>query len=160
MDDIYYFQRKLFQALKYPLSRVEQRHEKQSINDVLTSETGTIARDELKWGRFLKKHQDKFADAFLDLFLLHLDFIGYKTEYELTKSKLNISMTVPNNFLNKLYQAELSEKWENYSNTAQEEISKIFRMKHFLGWTEEEIQENIADLKRDKEEGLTPSDTY
>lgn len=144
--------------MKYPLSRVESANEKQHANILFSSSSGDIARDETKWGRFLKKTQDKFCESFLDLFLLHLDFIGLSTEYEITKAKLNITMQPPNNYIQQMQQNEIDQKWANYDKSDHEEFSKYWRMKKFLGMTDEEIRENAEGLKRDRELGLTPSD--
>lgn len=73
----------------------------------------------------MKKHQDKFCEAFLDLFLLHLDFIGYSTQFNITKSKLNVTMTVPNDFISRMQQNELSQRIENYDRFDKEEFSKV-----------------------------------
>lgn len=159
LDDLHYFQRKLYRSLKYPMSRVESIHEKQSKDNIFGGSGGEIVRDETKWGRFLKKHQDKFCDAFLDLFILHLDYIGLATQYDIDKSKLNISMTVPNNFISVMIQSEFDRKWENYSTTDKEEFSKYWRMKKFLQLTDEDITENAKGLIKDKELGLTKEDS-
>lgn len=158
LEDLYYFQRKLYRALKYPLSRIESTNEKQSSSVLFTQSGGDIARDETKWGRFLKKSQDKFCDVFLDLFLTHLDFIGLSTEYSITKAKLNITLRPPNNYIQQMQQNEINQLWDNYSKTDHPEISKYWRMKKYLNMTDNEIRENAEGLKKDIELGLTPSD--
>lgn len=158
LEDLYYFQRKLYRALKYPLSRIESINEKQSSNVLFSQGSGDIARDETKWGRFLKKSQDKFCDAFLDLFLTHLDFVGLSTEYNITKAKLNITLRPPNNYIQQMQQNEINQMWDNYSKTDHPEISKYWRMKKYLNMTDDEIRENAEGLKKDVELGLTPSD--
>lgn len=155
LDDLYYFQKKMYRALKYPLSRVESVQEKQSKEVLFSSSGGDIARDETKWGKFLKKHQDRFCDAFLDLFLLHLDFIGLKTQYEITKDTLKISMTTPNNYISLMHQNEVEQNWNNYRNSDGEEFSKYWRMKKFLKYTDEEINEIVEGRQKDKELGFT-----
>ena len=120
--------------------------------------SGDIARDETKWGRFLKKTQDKFCDVLLDMFILHLDFIGLAAEYGITKAKLNLTMQPPNNYIQQMQQYELNQRWENYDKTNHEEFSKYWRMKKFLNMTDDEIRENAEGLKKDIELGLTPSD--
>lgn len=158
LDDLHYFQKKLYLSLKYPLSRIESIYEKQSGSVMFSQSGGDISRDETKWGMFLKRHQDKIADALLDVFLLHLDLIGLSTEFDITKAKLNISMSVPNNYISQMNQHEFDQRWNNYNTSDKEEFSKYYRMKYILKMTEEEINENIECLKKDKELGLTPSD--
>jgi len=132
LDDLYYFQRKMYRALKYPMSRIDSIQEKQNKDVIFSGSGGEITRDETKWGRFLKKHQDKFASAFLDIFLLHLDFIGLSTQYDINKSKLNITLTVPNNYITQIHQIEMSQRWDNYNSANSDEFSKYWRMKKYL----------------------------
>ena len=131
-------------------------NEKQTSN-VLFSNNGDQIRSEYSWGVFLSKAQNKFCEAFLDLFMIHLDFIGLASQYEITKAKLNLTMTVPNDYLAAAQQNELDRKWNNYNTTDKDEFAKSWRMKRFLGMTDEEIAENAAALKKDIELGLTPS---
>ncbi len=60
LDDLYYFHKKLYRALKYPISRVEKHQEGRS-DDVLFRgrSLGEITRDEIKWATFLEKQQKK-----------------------------------------------------------------------------------------------------
>jgi hypothetical protein len=49
LDDIYYFQKKLYKALKYPLSRIQNRQEGNSADNIFGgSNYGAIPRDEVK----------------------------------------------------------------------------------------------------------------
>jgi hypothetical protein len=49
LDDIYYFQRKLYNALKYPISRIQNRQENRSGDNLFGgSNFGEISRDEVK----------------------------------------------------------------------------------------------------------------
>lgn len=158
LDDLYFFQKKLYKALKYPMSRVERVMERASSEVKFADSSGEIARDEIKWGRFLKKHQDKFCESFLDLFMLHLQFTGLKKEFGIRRDMLHISMTTPNNYIALMQQYEFDKNWENYSTTDHPEFSKYWRMKRILKLTDEEIEENIKFLQKDKDNGLTASE--
>ena len=157
LDDLYYFHRKMYRALKYPLSRVDSIQEKQSRDDLYQkTSSGEITRDEVKWGRFLKYHQDKFSEAFLDLFLLHLNLKGIKKEFNIKRSKLYCEMTVPNNFISQMNQLEQETRWSNYNSSNSEEFSKYWRMKKYLKLTDEEILANSTGFKKDQELGFAP----
>lgn len=158
LDDLHYFQKKLYRALKYPMSRVEHIFEQQAKEIRVADSSGEIARDETKWGRFLKKHQDKFSEAFLDVFMLDLEFKGWAEEFGIKRDMLHVSMTVPNDFIGSMKQVEFDRKWNNYQLSDHPEFSKYWRMKRILKLTDEEIQENVEMLKKDKELGLTPSE--
>lgn len=159
LDDLYYFHRKMYRALKYPLSRVDSIQEKQSRDDLYQkTSSGEITRDEVKWGRFLKYHQDKFSEAFLDLFLLHLNLKGIKKEFNIKRSKLYCEMTVPNNFISQMNQLEQETRWSNYNSSNSEEFSKYWRMKKYLKLTDEEILANSTGFKKDQELGFAPAE--
>jgi hypothetical protein len=156
LDDIYYFARKMYRALKYPSSRVSASQEKRE-GDVLFggSSTGEISRDEIKWSKYLEKQQSKFCKELEKLFLLHLDFKGLKGLYELDNKKIKINMTPPSNYKEQMEQNFLETRFNNYSSLAdREEMSKYYLLKRYLKWSEEDILSNIEGKKKDKELGL------
>ena len=156
LDDVYYFARKLYRALKYPMSRVTAQQEKREA-EVLFGGTsvGEISRDEIKWSKFLEKQQIQFCKEFRDLFLLHLQFKGMKAEYNVTKSKLNVVMVSPSHYREQMAQNFLAQRFDNYNSLAgNEEMSKYYMMKKYLKWDETEIKENSDGLKKDVELGF------
>ena len=160
LDDIYYFARKLYMALKYPMSRVMNMQQgTYSDNTWMQGDTGQISRDEIRWAKFLERHQNKFEQLFLDLFLLHLEFKGLKKEYDLDRSKLNVLMVPPNNYKDQMRQLLLETRLSNYSAMSNnQEFSKYFLMKEYLGWDDEMIKANAEGHKKDDE--LFPKDEF
>jgi hypothetical protein len=160
IDDIWYFARKLYVALKYPMSRITNMQEGRSGDNMfMGSQTGEINRDEIRWAKFLERNQHKFTKSFTKLFLLHLEFMGLKHEYELDESKINITMTPPNNYKQQMGQMLLESQMNNYQNVANNpEISKSFAQTKYLKWTEEDLKANSDGFKRDKE--LYPVDEF
>ena len=157
LDDIYYFARKMYRALKYPISRVDAAQEKRS-GDIMFGQgsVGEISRDEVKWAKFLERQQHKFSREFTKLFLLHLEFKGLKQQYELSHKKIIVRLNPPSNYKEQMEQNFLESRYNNYQALAdREEISKYFLMKRFLKWTDDDIQENIKGLKKDQEYGFT-----
>jgi hypothetical protein len=162
LDDIYYFARKLYRALKYPMSRVTAEQEKRSA-DVLFggSNVGEITRDEVKWSKFLERQQNKFCRDFNRIFLLHLDFKGLKKQYNLDESKFDITMMSPSNYQDQIEQNFLETRFQNYSAVADRpEISKYYAMQKYLDWTEDEIRENVSGFAKDKELGLVKEEGF
>ena len=162
LDDIYYFARKLYKALKYPMSRVESKEMKDTGNNLFGGNSvGEISRDEIKWARFLETQQNKFCLDLEKLFLLHLDFKGLKSEYEIDKSKINVTMTPPSLYKQQMEQNFLETQFSNYNNLCNnEEFSKSFLQKKFLGWSDEEIRENAEGFELDKKLKITKSEEY
>ena len=99
LADVHYFQKKLYRALKYPQSRVNASQENQD-SDIMfgQGQTGDISRDEIKWAKFLERQQNKFAKEFTKIFLQHLEFKGYKKQYNLDEENIKCSMNPPSKY--------------------------------------------------------------
>ena len=154
LDDIYYFQKKLYKALKYPISRVQHSKENQSSDNLFggSANYGEIPRDEVKWSVFLEAQQDKFCKMLLKTFLIHLDFKGFLKQYGLTLYSLSIGMNCPNSYKDQIEQKSREVRFNNYNMLSNnEEFSKSFLMKKYLNMSDEEIQTNFELLKKDKE---------
>jgi hypothetical protein len=165
LDDIYYFARKLFRSLKYPASRVTAGQEKGDAEIVIGgAHTGEISRDEVKWAKFLEKHQIRFCNEFRDLFLLHLEFKGLKKQFGLNKDSFKINMVPPSHYKESMEQGFMEARFNNYNALANNpEFSKYYLIKRYLRWTDEEIEENIKSFSKDKRlvppEELVPFET-
>jgi len=156
LDDLYYFARKLYRSLKYPMSRVEAQQQGQSGDAMFGgNSTQEISRDEIKWAKFLERQQNKFEYELTKLFLMHLEFKGLKREYELTEKKIKCQLVPPSNYKEQMEQNFLESRYNNYQALADRaEISKYYLMRKFLKWSEEDIQENVDGLKKDAKYGF------
>lgn len=152
LDDIYYFQRKLYKALKYPMTRVKASQEGRDSEVVFGgSQVGQIQRDEIQWSKMLERHQNKFCDEFCDLFMLHLELKGLKKEYEIDKSKFTINMTPPNNYKYQMQQQLLASRMDNYSHMSSDTaFSKSFLMREYLGFDDDMLEKNRQGFENDK----------
>src|SRR5574343_567988 len=151
LEDLYYFQKKLYSALRYPISRIISRHEK-SEEPLFGGRSGNeISRDEVKWGKLLeRKVQNPFSNVLLDLFLLHLEFKGLKKQYDLNRDKLSITFNAPSYYKEHQQQMHLETRTSNYMALANNpEFSKYYLMREYLGWTDEEIKANADGHKKD-----------
>lgn len=154
LDDIYYFQKKLYKALKYPITRVQNTKENRSGDNLFggSSNYGEIPRDEVKWSIFLESQQDKFCRMLLKSFLIHLGFKGFLKQYGLTENSLAISMNCPNSYREQIEQKGLETKFNNYNMLVNnEEFSKTYLMKKLLDMDEDDIKMNMEGFKQDKE---------
>jgi len=152
LDDLYYFARKLYIALKYPISRIINAEERRPGDTLfMGSQTGEITIDEIRWAKFLERHQMKFCQMFTELFLVHLEFKGLKKEYELSINDLNVVMTPPNEYKAQMEQALLETRMNNYNNLSNnQEFSKTFLMKEYLGWDDDMVKANAQGFKDDE----------
>ncbi len=162
LDDVYYFAKKMYLALKYPMSRIEAASQGQSANVIFGGgNANQITRDEIKWAKFLERQQTLFCNEFRDLFLLHLDFRGLKQQYNLNINSFQIKMTPPSHYRKSMEQSFLELSFNNYnalSNNA--EFSKYFLIKRYLGWTDDDLKANKEGFKMDKKLMLTTNDAF
>jgi hypothetical protein len=150
LDDVYYFNKKLFRALKYPISRVSEMNEGKSLL-FGANNANNISRDEIKWARFLERHQNKFTEELRNLFLLHLEFRGLKKEYKLTKNSFKIIMPSPSHYKDSMEQTFREQEFANYAQLSNNpEFSKSYLIKRYLNWTTEDLKENMKGFKLDK----------
>lgn len=160
LQDLYFFQDKLYRALKYPMSRIKASQEGRHADVVFGGQSvGEITRDEIKWAKFLERQQNKFTTELEDLFLLHLEFKGLKKEYELKKGSIKVYMNPPSHYKEDMEQRFHQARYDSYSAMAdREEFSRYYLMKKFLKFSDEEIQSNKDGMAKDKELGLRKSE--
>lgn len=156
LDDVYYFQKKLYRSLKYPSSRVSATQEGRDAEMLFGGQqTSEISRDEIKWARFLERQQKRICKDFTDMFLLHLDFKGLKTQYDLTVRKIRVCMNPPSKYKEQMEQMFNDSRFSNYQQLADRpEMSKYYLMKRYLKWDDEEIQANVEGKQKDIKYGL------
>ena len=156
LDDIYYFQKKLYRSLKYPMSRVESMMDKRSGEVVIGTNNNEIERDEIRWAKFLESYQKRVCEKFLDLFMIHLNFIGYTKQYELDTSKLRITMTPPNNYTDRIAQSVKQQRFENYQALQGNlEFPRSFLMEKYLKFEEDDFKDLKRGWENDKKYGIT-----
>jgi len=152
LDDIYYFRNKLYLSLKYPTSRVDAMNEKQNNSVVYGTDSGNIARDEVRWAKIVQYYQNRMCEKFLDLFMLHLKFTGLKKELDIKQNQIQIEMFPPNNYLEEMQQTILQQKFENYSTLANnDEFAKTYLMRKYLGMDNDDLdllKEGFEDDKK------------
>lgn len=154
LDDIYYFQKKLYKALKYPITRVQNTKENRSGDSLFggSSNFGEIPRDEVKWSVFLETQQDKFCRMLLKTFLIHLEFKGFAKQYGLDEYSLSITMNCPNSYKDQIEQKSLETKFNNYNMLVNNsEFSKSFLMKRYLGMDDDDLKANAEGFAIDKQ---------
>jgi hypothetical protein len=156
LDDVYYFQKKLYRSLKYPASRVTATQENRDAESMFGGQqTSEISRDEIKWAKFLERQQKRLCKSFTDMFLLHLEFKGMKKDYELTNKKISVLMTPPSKYKEQMEQMFNDSRFSNYQQLADRpEMSKYYLMKRYLKWDDEEIQANVDGKQKDIKLGL------
>ena len=102
MEDVHYFEKKLYKALGVPVSRLEQSQ------GFSLGRTTEITRDELRFMKFIMRLRNKFSGLFDDLLRVQLVLKRVCTpeEWEEFKEKIWYDYKKDNNF-NELKEAEL-----------------------------------------------------
>lgn len=143
--DLNFFQNKFLQGLRIPSSYMRGAAEGGSqINE---GKVGIAYIEELRFANYVARLQSKMNDTFDNHFKAYLKSAGINVDQHLFKLKL----VDPQNFMD-YKQAEVDEKMiGNYSNIKDVPyLSERYKQKHYLGLSEDDIQENEAMLKQER----------
>ena len=155
IDDITYFQRKLYRSLNVPVSRMEAE------NNFSLGRSTEITRDELKFTKFVQRIRKKFTPLFTDLLKTQLILKGVMTLEDWNDMKEHIQY----DFLQDGHFAELKKSElmtdkleqlgtvESYIGTF---FSKEWVQKNILRLTDTEIEDMQSQIN--KEAGLDPDE--
>lgn len=151
MEDVKYFERKLYKSLSIPISRLEMQ---QGFSIGRTSE---ITRDELKFSKFVFRLRNKFSTLFDEALRVQLSLKGICTteEWEDFKENIYYDFITDNNF-DELKKAELIQNRISVLQLADPYIGKYFSIqwvrKNILNQTDDEIAEIKEQIKDEQEE--------
>ncbi len=155
IEDIVYFQRKLYRALNVPISRLEAEQ-----NFSLGRST-EITRDELKFTKFVQKIRKKFTPLFNDILKSQLVLKGVINveEWDNIKERISYDFLQDNNFA-ELKNAELLREKIDQLGAIESFVGTFFSKKwvqqNVLKFTEHEIDEMKTQMN--KEAGLDVED--
>ena len=139
LDDVLYFQKKLYKALNVPVSRLEAE-----VNFNIGRST-EISRDEIKFQKFINRLRNKFAVLFDNLLEIQVVLRGIMTRAEWQEAKNNITYNFTNdNHFEELKEAEIMEGRLRLLGEIDPLVGKYFSTtwvrKNVLKMTEEEIE--------------------
>jgi hypothetical protein len=102
IEDIIFFQKKLYRALNVPASRLEQE------TNFNLGRTSEITREELKFQKFINRLRKKFSQLLLDLLRVQLILKNVVTEEEWNAYKEDIAVDFKrDNYFSELKDAEI-----------------------------------------------------
>ena len=143
LQDLMYFMKKLYKAMKVPVTRLDP-------NDAFRDGTDML-REELKFARFIIRMQQNFAAGLKNGFMTHLQLKGLWGEFHLKEHNLDIEFNVPTNFYELRESQKLELKVNNYNNMSSNEfVSPTYAQKKYLGWSDIDIKANREFLRKDK----------
>jgi hypothetical protein len=154
LEDVKYFERKLYKALCVPISRLNPESSGFSLGRV-----NEITRDELKFAKFVDRMRNKFADLFDQAMRVQCVLKGICTadEWDEMKEHIYYDFIKDNNFA-ELKDAELMKErlalLANVDPYTGRYFSQAWIQRNVLRLTDEEIKTMQDEIDEEKEAGL------
>lgn len=152
IDDIIYFQKKLYRSLNVPLNRLEQE------SQFSLGRTTEINRDEVKFQKFIDRLRKKFAHLFIGILKKQLILKGVCTEqdWESWKSQIQVDFSRDNHFV-EMKDAELLRErlqtMDQISSYVGEYFSREWVMKKVMMFNDEDIENMAKQVESENENG-------
>ena len=149
LEDVKYFEKKLYKALGVPISRLEQQQ------GFSLGRSTEITRDELKFTKFVNRLRNKFSTLFDELLRLQLVLKKICTEEEWKEFKENVwyDFKKDNNFT-ELKEAELLQNRLAVLQLVDPYVGRYYSMawvrKNVLMMDDDEIEEMIEQIEEEK----------
>jgi len=145
IEDIIYFQKRLYRSLNVPLNRLEQEQQ------FSLGRATEISRDELKFQKFIDRLRNRFATFFYDILKKQLLMKNIITEEDWLswKNEVHLDFTRDNHF-SELKEAELLREkiqtLDQIQNYVGEYFSKQWVQKNILLFDDDEIERMDSEM--------------
>lgn len=160
IQDIEYFQKKLYSALNVPSSRM------QSDNGFNLGKTSEITRDEVKFNKFIQRLRKKFSTLFTDALRVQLvskgivsiddwDRLAKKIKYSYHKDNYFAELKDDEILTNRINLLQMLEQ----NNAVGKYYSMAWVRKNILRQTEKEIEEIEAEIEQEQEDHFDHAET-
>jgi len=154
IDDIKYFQKKLFQSLNVPYSRLDS----EASGGLQLGRSTEVSRDEIKFTKFVSRLRNRFNSLFHDLLKTQLILKGIATIEDWDNT---LSQTIKYEYVSDGYFAEIKEsemfkdRMDIFRNMKDNEMignvySKEWAMKNVLKMTDADIEEQQSQIENEK----------
>lgn len=159
IEDVQYFQRKLYQSLNVPMSRLE------ADNSFNLGRASEITRDELKFSKFIARLRYRFSELFHILLERQLLLKGIitKQEWNDIKGKIYYDFLEDNHF-SELKNAEIMRERLNTLRDIDEYVGKYYSTewvrKNVLMQTEDEIEEINGQIDQEEPDEPPEDEQY
>ena len=156
MEDVLYFEKKLYKALSVPVSRLENQQ------GGILGRTTEITRDELKFTKFIQRLRNKFSTLFDDIIRVQLIARGIVSdaEWKEWKEEIYYDYNKDNNFT-ELKEAELLQNRIAILQSVDPFVGRYFSMdwvkRKVLQMDDDEIEEIIQQIA-EEQAANTPMD--
>ena len=159
LEDIKYFQNKLYRSLNIPISRLE------ADTGFNMGRSAEITRDEVKFTKFVQKLRKKFSTLFHDVLKTQLILKGIITpeDWESNKEKISYDWLQDNHF-SELKDLEILGEKVDIADRLTDYIGRYYSnewvRKSVFGQSETEIEELDAQIAAEKESGEGEEDAF
>jgi len=153
MEDVEYFQKKLYKALNIPTSRMEAE------NGFNMGRSSEITRDELKFYKYIDRLRQRFSKVFLNLMKTQCILKGILKEEEWFKIEQYIRFDFQtDSYFTELKEYEILSERMNILRDVQDHIgdyySRDWVRKNILRQTDKEIEQEDEKIVRERELGV------
>ena len=153
MEDVQYFQKKLFRSLGIPTSRLE------SENGFNMGRSAEITRDEVRFSKYIERLRHRFSDVFMDLLKTQLVLRGIIVPDDWKKINQNGYIEyATDSYFSELKESEILKERMDVLREVNEYIGKYYSIewtrKNILKFNEEEIKEMDKQMSKEKNTGL------
>jgi hypothetical protein len=153
IQDVQYFQKRVYKSLHVPVSRLEQDQ------GFSIGKTAEITRDEVKFSKFVQRLRKRFTGLFQDLLKTQLVLKGIITieDWDSIKSHIQYDFLQDGHFA-ELKNSELLRERLNLANEVTPYVGKYFSVeflrKNVLRQTDEEIEEIDRQIASEVQDGM------
>ena len=155
LEDVKYFQKKLYKALNVPSSRLETE------TTFNIGRAAEITRDEVKFQKFIARLRKRFSELFMDLLKTQLILKGVMSieEYDDYKEHIQFDF-IADNYFTELKEIEIRNERMNQVNVMDPYVGKYFSVDYMrrqvLKQTEQEIKEIDKQIDSEMQSGVIP----
>jgi len=151
IEDIVYFQKRMYRSLNVPINRLEQEAQ------FSLGRSTEVSRDEMKFQKFIDRLRMKFAHLFYDILKKQLILKGVITDedWNTIKNDINLDYVRDNHFTELRDSEMLRERLQTLdqiSNYVGEYFSKEWIQKNVLHLTDEDIEQMQKDIAGEQEQ--------
>jgi hypothetical protein len=153
IEDIVYFQKKLYRSMNVPPNRLEQEAQ------FSLGRSSEISREELKFHKFIARLRKKFSTLFMDLLRTQLVLKGIFTDEEWEDIRQNVSIDyLEDNHFTELKEAEIFRDRVATLREVDEYVGKYFSIEwirhNVLHQTEEDVKIIDKAMEAEKKAGM------
>ena len=157
IDDIIYFQKKLYKSLNVPVNRLDQE------SQFSLGRSTEISRDEVKFQKFVNRLRKKFSWLFLDLLKMQLVLKGIITEadWRVIREQIVVDYIRDSHF-SELKEAEVMRERLGMLTELDQYVGTYFSVewvrKNVLMQSDEDIEQMKEQMQTERDSGEIPDE--